>query len=126
MSLFKNLNVVYFYVTNWEQAKKFYTEVLEWPVAYLDDKMGWAEWGVDGQAHLAIQRWPGPGPAPAHDGGAIPTLTVDNAQAVTKHLRSKGVKCDDVTVVPGMVTLGTFYDPEGHRIMFAESAPSPK
>ena len=126
MSLFKNLNVVYFYVTNWEQAKKFYTEVLEWPVAYLDDKIGWAEWGGDGRTDFAIQRWPGPGPAPAQQGGAVPTFTVANAPEVIKQLRSKGVKCDDIQVIPGMVTLGTFYDPEGHRLMFAESAPAPK
>jgi catechol 2,3-dioxygenase-like lactoylglutathione lyase family enzyme len=126
MSVFKNLNVVNFYVTNWEQAKKFYSDVLEWPSAFVDDTVGWAEWGLENQAHFAVQRWPGPGPAPAVEGGATPTFTVDNAQEVTKRLRGKGVKCDDVQVIPGMITIGTFYDPEGHRLTFVESAPPPK
>ena len=44
MSMFKDLNVVYVYVKDWEAAKKFYRETLEWPVAYSDDKIGW-RWG---------------------------------------------------------------------------------
>lgn len=123
MSLFKNLNVVYYYVTDWEQAKKFYAEVLEWPVAWAADEDGWLEYGCENEAHLAINRWDGPGPVPPRNGGATATLTVEDAHKATEALRAKGVKCDDVVVIPGVVTLGGFYDPEGNRIRFVSSAP---
>jgi predicted enzyme related to lactoylglutathione lyase len=126
MSLFKNVNVVSYYVTDWEKAKKFYGEVLEWPIAYASDEFGWVEYGREGEAHIAINRWePREGHAtrPPANGGATLVLTVDDARKVTEALRKKGVKCDDVVEIPGVVTYGTFYDPEGNRIQFAESAP---
>ena len=43
MSLFKMVEVVSYPVENWEQAKKFYGEVLEWPVIWASDEMGWIE-----------------------------------------------------------------------------------
>ncbi len=121
MSMFKNVNVVYYYVTDWEKAKQFYTDVLEWPVAYLDEAMGWMEFGLENEAHIAINRWDDPSTTPPHNGGATATLTVDDAQKVTDVLRAKGVKCDDVVGIPGVVSLGTFYDPDGNRIQFAAS-----
>ena len=123
MSLFKNLNVVYYYVTDWEQAKKFYAEVLEWPVAWADDEDGWLEYGYENEAHLAINRWDGPGAVPPRNGGATATLTVEDAHKATEALRAKGVKCDDVVVIPGVVTLGGFYDPEGNHVRFVASTP---
>lgn len=120
MSMFKDLNVVYYYVKDWEGAKKFYTEVLDWPVAWASDEMGWLEFGREGETHLAINRWDRDDPLPTK--GAIATFTVEDAEKVTAALRAKGVKCDDVVTIPDTVTLGTFYDPEGNRFQFAESA----
>jgi len=127
MSLFKNVNVVSLYVSDWEGAKKFYGEVLEWPVAWASDEFGWYEYGREGEAHVAINRWE------SHDGhqrppavgGTTLVLSVDDAHQATEALRAKGVKCDDVVVIPGVVAYGTFYDPEGNRIQFASSAPPP-
>ncbi len=122
MSLFKNCNVFYYHVTHWEAAKKFYDEVLEWPVAYADDEMGWREYGRENETHVAINRWQGDGPMPAGLNG-ICTFSVDDVNVVTAALRAKGVKCDDPMVIPGIVALGTFYDPEGNRFQFAASTP---
>ena len=35
-----------------------------------------------------------------------------------------GVRCDDVVVIPNMVTYGTFYDPEGNSLQFASTPPA--
>lgn len=121
MSLFVNLNVVSVYVTDWEGAKKFYRETLEWPVAYSDDQVGWEEYGKDNEAHIAINRWDGPEAQPPK-GGATPVFSVEDAFKATQALRAKGVRCDDVVAIPGVVTYGTFYDPEGNRFQFASSA----
>jgi predicted enzyme related to lactoylglutathione lyase len=123
MSLFKDVNVVHYNVTDWEQAKAFYGKVLEWPVAYADEEAGWVEYGHENKAHLAINRWDGPEPVPPRNGGATVVLSVDDAHKATEVLRAKGIKCDDVVEIPGIVTLGAFYDPEGNRIQIAASAP---
>jgi hypothetical protein len=36
-------------------------------------------------------------------------------------LKAKGVQCDEVEKIPGMVVLGTFYDPDGNRLQLAQS-----
>ena len=78
MPLFKDLNVIYYYVKDWEGAKKFYTKVLEWPVAWASEEMGWLEFGREGETHLAINRWDRDDPLPTK--GAVATFTVEDAE----------------------------------------------
>ena len=125
MSRFKNINVVYHHVTDWEGAKRFYGELLGWPIAWAGDDMGWIEYGREGETHFAINRWNGPGPVPPRPGGAVMTLTVDDVFKTNEELRAKGIKCDDVLNIPGVVTIGTFYDPEGNQIQFVPETPPP-
>jgi predicted enzyme related to lactoylglutathione lyase len=121
MSLFKDVNVVSIHVKDWEAAKKFYAKVLDWPVAWASDEMGWVEYGVDGATHISINRWDEDSPPPVN--GPIPVLSVDDAHATEAALRALGVKCDAVIDIPGVVSYGTLYDPEGNRIQFAASIP---
>jgi len=125
MSLFRNVNVVSITVADWEQAKKFYTEVLEWPVAFASDEAGWWEFGRENEAHVSIGRWDRPGPVPSHEGTTTLVLTVDDAHEATRQLRARGIRCDDPMTIPGMVTYGGFYDPEGNHIQFASMEPPP-
>ncbi len=122
MSLFKDVNVVQYFVTDWEKAKKFYLDLLGWPVAFLDDTDGWMEFGKEGQTHLAINRWnPSEGPLPLN--GPIAVLSVEDANAAAAALKQRGVRCDEVHVIPGVVAVGTFYDAEGNRIQFVSPPP---
>jgi predicted enzyme related to lactoylglutathione lyase len=121
MSLFKNVNVVSLDVTDWERAKKFYRETLGWPVAFTSDDAGWEEYGLDNQAHVSITRSEH---APAGQGGTTLVLTVDDAHKTAAALRAKGIKCDDVIVIPGMVVYGCFYDPDGNRVQFVSENPA--
>lgn len=120
MSLFKNVNVVYVYVKDWEAAKKFYRETLEWPVAYSDDQIGWEEYGVEDATHVAINKWDRSDPMPVAGGTVV--LTVDDPYQVDAELRRRGVRCDDIVAIPEVVTYGTFYDLEGNRFQFAGSS----
>ena len=122
MSYFKNVNVVSLDVTDWERAKKFYRDLLGWPVAFSDDQAGWEEYGPDNAAHVSISR---SDHAPSAHGGTTLVLSVENAHTVTAALRAKGIKCDDVVEIPGMVTYGGFYDPDGNRVQFASMVPPP-
>ncbi len=125
MSLLKHPAIVSYNVTNWEQAKKFYGETLGLPAAGIaDDQVGWMEFGDTEGAHLAIGLWHGTGPLPPHEGGAMAIFAVDDAAKTVEELRRRGVRCDDVTILPGMVAFANFYDPEGNRLQVA--GPPPK
>jgi catechol-2,3-dioxygenase len=83
LSQFKNVNVVQYNVSNWAAAKKFYSDVLEWPVAFDSDEAGWCEWGKPNETHLSINRWNADwGPQPTN--GALAVLTVDDASILTR------------------------------------------
>jgi catechol-2,3-dioxygenase len=69
MSLFKNVNVVSLDVVDWEKAKKFYRELLGWPVAFSDDNAGWEEYGGEHEAHVSITLWRDPQTLPPKRGG---------------------------------------------------------
>ena len=121
MSIFKNVNVVQYHVRDWERAKKFYSEIIEWPVCWADDEIGWYEYGRENETHIAISRLDEGTPLMAGEGGVIAVLGVDDAVKTTDFLRARGVKCDDAVNIPGVVCFGTFYDPDGNRLQFASS-----
>ncbi len=122
--LLKELQVVSYNITDWQQAKKFYGETLGLPVAaFMGDEVGWMEFGEKDGTHLAINLWRGPEPVPPRNGGATVVFSVDNAYKTIEELRKRGVKCDDVEAIPNMVTYANFYDPEGNRLQVAGPPP---
>jgi len=126
MSLLKRIGVVSVNVVNWTAAKEFYGETLGLPVAFDGgDEMGWCEFGQAGQTTLSINLWRDATP-PSREGGATPVFDVDDAHRTIEALRKKGVRCEDVVTIPGMVAYANFYDPEGNRFQIAQTlAPSP-
>ncbi len=121
MTVLKGLSVVSFEVVDWERAKKFYGEMLGLPV-HLDagKEVGWCEFGEHGKTTLAISLWRESMPPP-REGGATPVFAVDDAHKAIEELRKRGVKCDDVVTIPGMVSFANVYDPEGNRFQIAQS-----
>ena len=119
MPRFKDITVISYHVKDWQGAKDFYMRILGWPVAYLDEQMGWMEFGEVDKTHIAISRWDKAEPIPPYIGGATAVLSVEDAVKTTTELRALGVRCDDAVTIPGVVCFSTFYDPEGNRIQFA-------
>jgi len=121
MSVLKGLSVVSFNVTDWARAKKFYGETLGLPVSFdTDEEVGWCEFGEAGKTALAINLWR-ESHAPPREGGATPVFAVDDCHKAVEELRKRGVKCDDATTIPGMVSYANAYDPEGNRFQVAQS-----
>lgn len=118
MSSFQMISVVSYNVKSWEAAKAFYEKVLEWPVAWADDNIGWIEYGPENATHLAINRWDGEGEMPINGGGTA-VLGVASVKAAHAELKARGVRCEDPVSIPGVVNYGTFYDPDGNRIQYA-------
>ncbi len=121
--LLKRLDVIAYSVTDWQRAKKFYTETLGLPVAnFLGDEVGWMELGDKEGTNLALSQWGGTGDFPTR-GGAVAVFEVADAVAAIAELRHRGVRCDDPVVIPGMVTWANFYDPDGNRLQVAGPPP---
>ena len=120
MSVLKGLNVVFYNVSDYERARKFYRDTLGLNEFFTVDEAGWAEYGGSELPRLAINLWQREGDLPM-GGGATAVFTVDDAEAAIAALRAKGVKCDDPMLIPGMVTLGSFYDPDGNLLQVAQS-----
>lgn len=119
MSLFKDVNVVTYHVKDWEAAKRFYAELLGWPICYEDASLGWAEFGEDGKTHVSVSRIEAGSSLHLGENAPIVVLSVENAVKATEELRARGVRCEDAVNIPGVVCFGTFYDPEGNKLQFA-------
>jgi catechol 2,3-dioxygenase-like lactoylglutathione lyase family enzyme len=120
----KQLYGISYMVSDWQRAKRFYEQTLGLPRLGDMEIEGWAEYGDMNGAHLAIMPWPGPGPLPSPDGGGIAIFSVPDAHQAIADLRRRGVRCDDVIAVPGMVTWANFYDPDGNRLQVAGPPPA--
>lgn len=122
--LFNKINYVSYQVSDWQRAKKFYGETLGMPVAaFISDDVGWMEFGEKDSAHLAISLWRQPGTLPAVGRGGVAIFAVKDAYVAVAELRKRGVNCDDVVAIPGMVTFASFYDPDGNELQVAGPAP---
>ncbi len=116
--------IISLHVLDWQRAKKFYNEILGMPVAaFLGDEVGWMEFGEKNGVHLAINLWENPATFPSRGGGGVPIFEVPDAYAAVAELRAKGVRCENVEAIPGMVTYANFYDPDGNRLQVAGPPP---
>ena len=123
--VFKGLIDINYPVSDFQKSKTFYGETLGLPVAaYISDEVGWMEFGEKDQTHLAIMLWRSPKPFPTQSTTVVAVFAVDNAYAAVEELRRRGVRCDDVEAIPGMVTYANFYDPDGNRLQLAGPPPS--
>ena len=121
MTILQGLNVVSLSVTDLDQARSFYSDVLGLGKPSFDSpEMGWIEWGGEGETHLAVM--------PLTEGKEIGysttvVFTVADCAAAVEALRARGVECSDATPVPGAVTYATFRDPSGNALQIAGPPP---
>jgi catechol 2,3-dioxygenase-like lactoylglutathione lyase family enzyme len=120
--LLHGVNVVSITVTDLERARRFYGDTLGLGEPWFDDDaMGWVEWGEQGaNGNLAVTR-PVDGAMPG--GGTTAVLNTSDCWALVATLRERGVRCDDPVVVPGLLVVCTFYDPDGNRLQAISNPP---
>jgi predicted enzyme related to lactoylglutathione lyase len=106
-------------VTNLDQAIAWYERVLGTTLLYRVAEIGWCEMAthMDGVRIGLSQIETVP-----QGGGATNVWTVTDIEAAKAHLDAHGVRQDGpIQVVPDMVKLLTFFDPDGNAMMFAQS-----
>lgn len=106
-------------VRDLEKSVKWYQEALGFKVTFRLDEYGWAEvqtaWkdvtlGLSQVEKLNVA------------GGVTPTFGVADIDAARKSLEKKSVRFDGPThTIEGQVKLATFFDPDGNRMMLAQS-----
>ncbi len=122
MSVLQGINVVSLSVTDLDEAREFYSNVLGLGKPSYDmPEMGWIEWGAEGEAHLSV--------TPLAEGMSIGhsttvVFTVEDCHAAVKALRERGVECGDAIGIPGAVTYATFRDPFGNALQIAGPPPA--
>lgn len=106
-------------VSDCQKAIDWYREVLGFELLYYLEEFGWCEM----KSHLAGVNC-GFSQVEKPKVGAGPTLTwaVQDIDAARAELEGKGVRFDGETrVLPGLVKLAVFFDPDGNDLMFSQS-----
>ena len=110
-------------VSDLEHSKKFYQDVLGFRFSYEISEIGWCEFESptkDVTIGLSKVEKVNAG------GGLVPTFNVTDIAHTRSILESKNVRFDGPTSsVAGMVMLATFYDPDGHPFMLAQTLTNP-
>jgi predicted enzyme related to lactoylglutathione lyase len=107
-------------VSDLDRAIEWYRDTLGFELAYKLDDMGWCELKT---AHDGVTV--GLGQAEElNQGGTVPVFGVENIDEARSYIEGKGTRFDGETqVIPDMVKLATFFDPDGNPWMLAETLP---
>jgi len=107
-----------FQVSDVKKSIDWYQNVLGFKLLYHIEEMGWCEL-TTGVERVAIGLSQVEEPKTA---GPVPTFGVRDIDAARATLEKKGVKFDGPTqVIPDMVKLATFYDPDGNSLMLYQA-----
>jgi len=102
-----------------DSAIDWYTSTLGFSLLFRADEMGWCELTTPvADVNLGLSQVE----SPDVTGGATLTFGVNNIAAARAALEAKGVRFDgDTMTIPGMVSLATFFDPDGNKLMLFQN-----
>ncbi|MFG0286094.1 MAG: VOC family protein [Phycisphaerales bacterium JB039] len=106
-------------VKSLEKAAKWYQETLGFNLLYKLDDMGWCELATEVKGvNVGLSQVE----KPQVGAGPVPTFGVKDIDAARAKLEARDVRFDGATqVIPEMVKLATFYDPDGNALMLYQS-----
>lgn len=117
MSWYKQFDLVWVPVVDYDRAKAFYQNDLEFELVLEDVDTKWAEFQVSPGAKFAIHHMKVTNANPI---GAL-VLDVENLKQSELWLKTKGIKLTDKEEIPGLVKLASFTDPDGNVIQLSQS-----
>ena len=117
MSWYKQFDLVWVPVLDFERAKSFYMDNLEFELVLEDQDSNWAEFQISPGAKIAIHAVKVTNANPI---GAV-VLDVENLEKAELWLGGKGIKLFDKEEITGLVKLGSFTDPDGNVIQLSQS-----
>ena len=98
-----------------DKAIAWYQDVLGFSMIYRMDDLAWCELASPVErVNVGLSQVE----EPEVKGGATLTFGVTDIDTTRAALESQDVRFDgDTQVIPGMVSLATFYDPDGNKLM---------
>ena len=98
-----------------DKSIAWYQDMLGFKLVYKLDDMGWCELSTHiGGVQIGLSQVE----KPTVEGGPTLTFGVKDIGAARKELESQDIRFDGETqVIPGMVSLATFFDPDGNKLM---------
>jgi len=117
MSWYKQFDLVWFPVVDFERAKTFYRDDLEFELVLENEESKWAEFQISPGAKIAIH---GVKVTNANPIGAL-VIDVENLATSELFLRGKGIKLFDKEEILGITRLASFTDPDGNVIQLSQS-----
>lgn len=108
---------VWYPVSNWERAKRFYGEALGLRLLSADDQAGWAAFAAESSVPFFLVR------QPAYDGdreGGVVSFKVTEADAMLERLIAAGARVGPTDLQPAIRNI-TVYDPDGNRFELTEA-----
>jgi len=108
-------------VVNRSKSSKWYQAHLGFKETVSIDEAGWTEMNT-GIPGVTIGLGDTEDVVP---GNCVPVFGVNNIKAARESLEAKSIKFDgDTITMEGMVSIATFYDPDGNALMIAEDLTS--
>lgn len=117
MSWYRQFDLVWIPVVDFDRAKTFYQDELEFELVLEDSDSSWAEFQISPGAKMAIH---GVKATNANPIGAL-VLDVESLEKSELWLRGKGIKLFDKEEIPGLAKLASFSDPDGNVIQLSQS-----
>jgi len=117
MSWYKQFDLVWIPVTDYDRAKSFYQDDLELELVLENQNSNWAEFRLSPGAKLAIHAVKATNANPI---GAI-VLEVESMEKAELWLAGKGIKLTDKEEIPGLAKLASFTDPDGNILQLSQT-----
>jgi catechol 2,3-dioxygenase-like lactoylglutathione lyase family enzyme len=104
-----------FAVTDLQRSIAWYRDVLGFELLYTADDIAWCELKTAvARVNVGLSEREQAGGT----GGATLTFGVSDLEAAQAELSAAGVQDGEIMEIPGLVSLLTFFDPDGNTLMF--------
>ena len=110
------LAAIWFPVSQWEESRSFYRDILGLMETGSDERAGWAAFNSGSLPFFLIRRPELVGGM----GGGVATFRVDDLEALHARLVTAGAQVEEQLQHSGNLLIMTFYDPDGNRLEAAQ------
>jgi predicted enzyme related to lactoylglutathione lyase len=118
--MIRQLDHVYYWVSDMDRAVKFYEDVVGLRLARRDGP-SWAMFEASSDVRLALHG--AVEGRPIETGGATAVFRVDDLDAARADLERRGARFDELMgEVEGYARFASFFDPDGNRVQIIEYA----